>query len=97
MDLLPCWMPKMIKQKIGLLFGYYTSNREDRSISVVVRCLVGPVDFCAIMLLIAGLLLLRAFSKNPRLSCFKNSFRWSTSAAEVLEDCQPGSSKKSKY
>lgn len=50
-------------RKIGVVFGYSRSHYTDRSVSVVVGCVAGPVDFCAIALFIE-LLLLRDFSKN---------------------------------
>lgn len=38
-------MPRIIKQKIGLVFGCHTSNEVDWSVFVVVRYVVSPADF----------------------------------------------------
>lgn len=52
-------LPKIIKQKAGLVFEYYILGHVDQRDFVVVRSLVGPADVCAIALLIAGLAVIK--------------------------------------
>lgn len=47
-------MPKISKEKIGLMFGYYASDYADRCVSVGVRAIVSLIDFCAIACEIFG-------------------------------------------